>query len=327
MLSANTVTNQVSGNIDEAADQGKRAFASGLALRDQVLDASEVYEKKPDADKVSDTKASLDNSGVVATNEGMIDVSVERRKKAAPAIADEVLKENVMLYTPGSASFESGIQFLPHSNVGPNMQEQAVVDKTNAESMLQSQYSRVVMPQNGRIHFSNAVVNNIITEAAERSVLTRFRGKENVGVGEELKYHPLGYISGQTGDKSIWAYSKEDLFRGIQAGAEMTSNLEYLPQQSILDTLENAKGGDSASSALAELYSRSTPLAAFDNLNEPQMDGQLDSQSVLPDLDEDAPAEYTDDTDMEAIERLLRDVRTMSGTSTAYAPPREAFFS
>lgn len=310
-------TSTVEQNI-ERARRVARATEKPDDLRKMLLDAAEQYEDGDTDMKSMATEQSLRNTGLSTINEGMADLAFERRNAAAPSVADHVLKESVMLYTPGGASMESGIQFIPHSKVGADAKEQAVVDNTNAESLLDSQYSRVVMPQNGRIHFSGAVINNVITETAEKSVMTRFRGKENIGIDDELKYHPIGLLSHQNKDESIWAYSKTDLFRGIQANAQMTSNIEYMPQEAQMKALQLAREGDGAIDALNELYGRSVPLAEFDKIPEPQSQS-LDSTNPLPESSTKS-AEYTDDIDYDAIAALLAENRKLNGTSTGYAP-------
>ena len=312
-----TESSKVEQNV-QRAKQIVDATTSTKDLRTLLTNAAEQYEDGEQSVKVMATKQSMKNTGLSEVNEGMADLAFERRQAVAPAISEEVLKEQVMLYTPGGASMESGIQFIPHYKIGADAKEQAVVDSTNAESLLESQYSRIVMPQNGRIYFSGAVVNNIITETAEKPVMTRFRGKENIGVDEALKYHPLGYESHLRKDKSIWAYSKEDLYRGINAFGEMTSNIEYLPQAAQLNALKLARKGDGAIAALSQLYASSKTLAEFDNIPEPQTTN-LDSANPLPARDEQQ-AEYTDSIDIKEVDAILAENRRLNGTSSVYAP-------
>jgi len=316
-----TETSKVEQNI-ERAKRVSSATTSVSDLRTLMTNAAEQYEDGDQNVQVLATKQSMQNNGLSQINEGMADLAFERRKAVQPAIDDQVLKEEVMLYTPGGASMESGIQFIPHSKIGADAKEQAVVDSTNADSLLEAQYSRIVMPQNGRIHFSGAVVNNIITETAEKPVMTRFRGKENIGVDEELKYHPLGLESHKRNDKSIWAYSKEDLYRGINAHGEMTSNIEYLPQAAQMEALKLAREGDGAIAALSQLYASSTSLAEFDRIPEPQSTS-LDSANPLPRRDDNgnqSSAEYTDNIDVAQVDAILAETRQLNGTSSAYAP-------
>ena len=251
----------------------------------------------------------------------MVKVASDRRMSAAPMQSDDALKEDIMLYNSG---MESGLQFIPHSKVGADAQEQAIVDKSNVDKMHAAQYSRLVLPRNGRIHFAGAVVNNIITETAEKPVMTRYRGKENIGVNEDLKYHPLGYMSAKTNDKNIWAYRKEDIFYGIQPNAMLTSNIEYMPQSAQIQALNAAREGDGAAAALAKLYATSVDLAEFDDLR-PPTDTALDSANAIPEPTEEG--EYTDSLDIDEINRLVSETRRLNGTSSAYAPRIEEFFT
>jgi len=323
MYNVGSVDDRVFGDT-RAAKQVAATIMPSLAA-EGIKDAASTYEKGSQMDRTRMTLASLRNSGVSSVNEGMADLARERSKKATPLVEERVLQENVMLYTPGSASAESGIQFMPHSNQDANMAEQAVIDKTNIDSMLKPQYARIVMPQNGRINYSGAIVNNIIVETAERSVMTRFRGRENAEVHEELRYHPLGFLSDKTNDKSIWAFKKEDLSWGINPDAIVTSNIEYLPQHEQTKALEASKSADGAAQALADLYARSVDLTEFDRLKEPKH-SDLDSHNPVP-APADDDGEYADDVDPAYLRQLLESNRSSNGVSRAYAPQREAWFS
>ena len=251
---------------------------------------------------------------------------------SSAVLDDDVLASDVLMYTPSTASMSSGVQFMPHSNVGANALEQAVVDRTSAEDMLQAQYSRVVLPTNGTIAYTNAVSNNIIAEAATRSILTKYRGRENQQINQELHYHPLGYYSEKPNDDSVWAYRKKDLHWGIAEGAVVTSNIEHLPQAHLTAALtQSRQGANSIQAALDDMYAAGTAVAPdgpFD-VSLPAANDLLGSQNPLPLSTGDVHDEYTDivPENMAATEALLEQTRSLNGTSGDYAPVAEKWFT
>lgn len=298
---------------------GRMKTSDPRTIASSVRDAQRIYESASNQLQRQATSKRL--SETVPVNEAMITSTKDTK-------GDDVFpNQDVLLYTPYSASTQSGIPFMPSNSIdAPDVTELSIIDHSNVEKLLDSQFSRMVLPTNGRIHYTGAVQNNVIVESATRPVITKFRGHENVQPEQELKYHPLGWFSHMTGDVDgdVWAYRKRDLYRGIPQDSMITSNLEYTSQDKQLAAMRVDDGDDEVNKLLAEIYKDSVDLTAFgENAAMQGMADTLDSQNSFP-TGEPLP-EYTDSTDDRISSKLVAEARNSIGVA-GYAPVPDAWW-
>ena len=104
-------------------------------LTNLVRNAHALYESNPEEKRRVTQDALTDTLPHKLRRWGVLSGASSDSKVA---LDDDVLASDVLMYTPATASMTSGVQFMPHNNVGANALEQAVVDRTSAEDMLEA---------------------------------------------------------------------------------------------------------------------------------------------------------------------------------------------
>ena len=155
----------------------------------------------------------------------------------SPDNLKEQLASRVLAYDSNAVS---GLPYIAYSQMPSGQANNIVVRSTALDEVKAAEFARTVMPTSGVLYYDNAVLNHTIVDTATRPIISTYKGRQDVDVADDLKYHPLGILKQQTGDSSVWAYDKPDIFYGIQANAMTTSLLEYLPQKAQAQALRDA---------------------------------------------------------------------------------------
>lgn len=298
-----------------------------------LLNRSNQYRTSSNAAKQASTALNMNTDTTNPfkdTNTESMDIPIVTTK------SDQISMKTVLYQA--NPNFGSGAQFIESEF---NKDNYITLDKHHSTLNEKRHYGRTILPSNGKVIYTDAVTNQVEAEEALKERITRYRGRAITST-PATRIHPNAAEAGATNNPSLWAYNRGDYFNGINAHAEMTSNLEYMPQKQQMEALREIKNTtDATSVVLDKLYNAQPPISKYgdiqgflhaeDTQNENIANrSALDSQNRVP-IDTISPFFFDGTRSQADINKQYRAAERANQIEASkiygYTPPPEQWWS